>query len=337
MASDSETLSLPEVHLPDKLTISNSLAKEWKTCRRKFFFNYLALLTPKKTSIPFFVGRYYHKGMEAFYKNEDPDDFIPTIIKDMDKKANEAVFLTPEESDKLMIQSAIVEGMLRGYVSHFAKDNKRWKVIAAEKEFSVPITDDIAYVGQIDLIVKFEGDLFIVEHKTAGRLDKNYVDRLALDTQITGYMIGAKHLLKEPIKGVFYNAAKKPQIRQKKDETKVDFANRIVGDYNERPDFYFFRESLYRDMGAVKEYKAEISELAADIKEHIEHVRKVGPEKGIFRFYRTTEACTSRGPCPYLNICTKGWNRDIAQMYQVRESLNPELASEKEESDGGDE
>lgn len=336
MASGTETLSLPEVHIPDKLTISNSLAKEWKTCRRKFFLNYLGLLTPKKITIPFFVGRYYHRGMEEFYKGNDPDDFIPALIADMDKAAKKAVFLSPEEEDKLMLQSAIVEGMLRGYTAHFARDNKKWKVVATEHEFEVPITDEISYVGQIDLVVRYEDALWIVEHKTAGRLDKNYVDRLSLDTQITGYAIGAKHSMKEPIKGVFYNAAKKPQIRQRKEESKTDFAQRIVEDYATRPEFYFLREPLYRDAGAVKEYKAEVSEIAADIKENIDYLKRNGAAKSVARFYRNTDACTAKGRCPMMPICTQGYDA-VKDMYQVRDKFNPELEGAGDDGEGGDE
>ncbi len=325
MPSKPEKVSLPEVVVPDVLTISHSMTRDWKACRRKFFFNYLARLVPKKLSIPYFVGTHFHRGMEDFYGGKDPDDFIPAIVQSMDDQARKAVFLTPEEEQSLMVQSSIVSGMLRGYADNYAKDLKRWKIHSTEMEFKVPITDAIAYVGQIDLIVKHDGELWIVEHKTAGRLDKNYIDRLALDTQITGYAIGAKFKIGKPIAGVIYNVAKKPQIRQKKDETPVQFADRIVGDYSARPEFYFYREQLYRDAAATAEYKAEIAELAADIVEKVDVVRQDGPHAALPHFYRNTDHCTARGPCPYLGICTRGWNEETAMRYQVREKLNPEL------------
>lgn len=329
-------ISLPEVVIPDKLTISHSLTRDWKACRRKFFFNYLARLTPKKISIPYFIGSAFHRGMESFYAGKDPDQFIPDLVEDMDTKAKGAVFLTPEDEEKLMLQSAIVTGMLRGYVNTYAKDLKRWKIQKVEHEFAVPIVPGkIEYVGQIDLLVKFDGAIWIVEHKTAGRLDKNYIDRLALDTQITGYAIGAKYSLQEPVAGVVYNVAKKPQIRQKKDESKPEFSQRIEDDYMARPEFYFYRETLLRDTGAVAEYKAEISELAADIQDKLNIIKKEGPETALPHFYRNTDHCTARGPCPYLAICTKGWDEDTARLYAVRPGtgLNPELSNVEPDGD----
>jgi hypothetical protein len=323
-----ETVSLPEVVVPEKLFISHSLTRDWKACRRKFFWNYLARLTPRKISIPYFVGSHFHMGMEHFYAGEDPDKFIPGIITSMEEKAKKAVFLSPEEEEKLMLQSAIVTGMLRGYTKTYAKDLKKWKVVGRpEKDFVIPIAGDtgLAYVGQIDLIVRFEGKLWIVEHKTAGRLDKNYIDRLALDTQITGYSIGAKFSLKEPVAGVVYNVAKKPQIRQKKDETKPEFAQRIEDDYMARPEFYFYRETLFRDAGAATEYKAEVSEMAADMQDNLAAVKKLGAAKALPRFYRNTDHCTARGPCPYLDICKNGWSKDMASRFIIRDKLNPEL------------
>lgn len=336
MVAKSETLSLPEVVIPERLTISNSLAKDWKACRRKFFYNYLARLSPRKLTIPYFVGSHFHRGMQALYSKKNPDEFIPGLIAAMDDEARKAVFLTPEEEEKLMFQSAIVAGMLRGYADYYSKDHKKFKVLHAEQEFEIPITPALSYVGAIDLIVEYEGGVWIVEHKTAGRLDKNYIDRLALDTQITGYTIGARIMLKRPIAGVIYNVAKKPQIRQRKGETPPEFAQRIEDDYLARPEFYFYREEILRDTRATTEYKAEIAELAADMQEKIKVVEDDGPEKALPHFYRNTDHCTARGPCPYLAICTKGWNKDTASLYRVRESLNPELAG-TDADEGGDE
>lgn len=335
MATRGETLSLPKAHIPEKLTISNSLTKDWRACRRKFYFHYIALLDTKKLSIPFFVGSHFHKGMEAFYAGEDPDEFVPRIVKSMRDKASKAVFLTPEDEQKLMIQEAIVAGMLRGYAAHYKKDLKKWKVFAAEKEFSVPIIEGrIEYVGQIDLVVEYDGRLWLVEHKTAGRLDRNYVERLALDTQITGYSIGAKHVFKENIAGIIYNVAKKPQIRQRKDETPDEFAQRIEEDYLARPEFYFYREELLRDKSTIGEYKAEIAEVAADIEDVVAATQK-DPVKAMPRYYRNTDHCTARGQCPYMAICTKGWNEDTQRLYNVREKLNPELGNVESDEDGG--
>ena len=335
MAKKSSSLGvpLPKIVLPDVLTISNSMAKDWKSCRRRFFWNYLARLKPKKIVIPFFVGTYFHEGLRAFYEGKSMEKEVPSILKRMEAEARKAVFLTPEEEEDLMMQTAIVAGMLPSYARRYAKDRKKWELQGAEKSFEVPIDDRSSYVGQIDLLVQFDGELWIVEHKTAGRLDKNYIDRLPLDTQITGYTIGAKYAMDRPVAGVVYNVAKKPSIRQKKNESLTQFAARIEGDYSARPDFYFYREQLYRSKGDILHYKKEISELATDVHAKFDIIRKEGPEAALPHFYRNTEVCTIRGRCAYLDICTKGWSKDTARLYEVRKDFNPELSNVQTEGE----
>lgn len=223
----------PTLFFPEKLTISHSLKKEWLTCRRKFLLKYLGLLEPKKIFIPFFVGGFFHDGLESFYKKEDPEVFIPELREKMMAKAKEAVFLTPEEEQDLDQQIATVEGMVAAYCIKYAKDLSKWKIIATEMEFEIPITDDISYAGKIDGVVKIGDEHFVLEHKTVGRLDRDYVTRLGLDTQITGYIIGARKKLGIPIKGIIYNVAKKPKIRQRNGETPSEFAERLTKDYLE--------------------------------------------------------------------------------------------------------
>lgn len=333
-----ETLSLPKLPapvFPDKLTISNSLAKDWRACRRKFYLHYMARLEPKRLSIPFLVGSAFHKGIERFYQGQSPDEFIPEVIKTIEDKAKKAVFLTPEDEENVMMQTSIVTGMLKGYTKIYATDLKKWKIVETEFEFSVPIKEgELEYVGQIDLVVEIDKKLWLVEHKTAGRLDKNYIDRLALDTQITGYAIGAAKKLGRPIVGVIYNVAKKPQLRQKKSESPAELATRIEEDYLARPEFYFYREQLFRDVGAVAEYKAEIAELAADIQDVTADLKERG-DAALPRFYRNTDACTARGQCAYMAICTKGWNDETHHFYTKRDKLNPELGNVETEGEEG--
>lgn len=330
---DGGLLKLPKLFIPETLTFTHSLKKDWLACRRKFLLNYLARLSSKRLVIPFFIGGYFHKGLEKFYKGEDPEEFIPELVVDMETKAKKAVFLSPEEEEKLAVASAIVEGMLYSYCRHYAKDLKRWQIVQAEFRFSVPIVEGVEYTGQLDLIVKEGGDYWIVEHKTVGRLDKAYVDRLPLDTQITGYAIGAKHSLKVPIKGVIYNVARKPQIRPRSGETNEQFANRVVTDYAARPDFYFYREQLFRDSSETILYKREVAEMIADIQEKLQLVRKGDQGEIAAHFHRNTDNCTLRGTCQFLDICTKGWNKLTASRYDVRPDFNPELKKEDDTED----
>ena len=317
-------MNFPKAKKPKKLRLSHSSMKTWMECRRMYYFQYLAKLVGKRMSVPLFVGIHFHEGLEAFYKGEDPEEFIPARIKKMEEEVKKASFLTPEEEETLMIQSAVMEGMLYAYCRRYAKDRKKWKIIDVESWFELEVDDETELVGKIDMLVKIGKEYWLVEHKTASRLDKGYIDRLPVDTQITAYAIGAKSRFNKPIAGIIYNVVKKPSIRQRKNEEKHEYANRIVQDYMDRPEFYFFREQLYRDVKQEDEYKDEVRAIGDDIHDAMDTITKKNNGKEIpTQFYRNTAACTRFWTCTFLPICTRGWNKSTKLMYGKREEHKP--------------
>lgn len=324
----------PEIHLPSPFTVSHSLLKEWLTCRRKYLFNYLMRLTPLRMAVPLWIGNWFHRGIEKFYQHKDPDRFIPKILTKMERSVRKMGFLTPEDEESMARGIAMVEGMLTVYVEYYHKDLKRWDIVEPELRFEVPIGTNVKYVGIIDLVIRHKNKLRIMESKTAGRIDKNYVDRLPIDTQITGYAIGAGYALKQPVQKIIYNITKKSELRGRKGESTSALAKRIVEDYRARPEFYFHREELYRDKSTQQEFKSEISEMVRQIERAHAFVKNSSFDdlRGIF--HKNTNSCVMPGRiCEYLVLCTQGLKSGPLSQFRIREPFNPKSEDETSKKD----
>jgi len=121
--------------------------------------------------------------------------------------------------------------MIDGYLNRYPEEN--FEVIAIEEEFSCNIEnpDTSAFSkrykisGFIDGIVKEKdtGKLFILEHKTAAKVDEEYLAKLPMDTQISLYCVFAEQKLNQPIAGIIYNVLIKTTMKPFAGETEEDF------------------------------------------------------------------------------------------------------------------
>jgi hypothetical protein len=293
-------------------------------------------MTPKKIVIPFWVGDYFHKGLEEFYSHTRPAAIVKPIIQSMEKDRRNFGFLTPEDEEKMDLAMASVEGMLTTYFEYYAGDLKKWKVIKPELKFEIPLMDNIVYVGKMDLLVEnlVKGGQYVVENKTAGRIDKGYVDRLPIDFQITGYAIGAKAVTGVKTKAVIYNVIKKPELRQRSGESIPALAKRIVEDYKARPEMYFYRKKLLRSKEEKHNWREEVKSIGFEMSVALAKLDlKKDVNQVLPTFYRNTASCTPIGrPCQFLKVCTQGWNKETASEFRIRESFNPEFAEKEGES-----
>lgn len=327
---------------PEKMHISNSMINTFAKCKRLFFYSYVLRLKQKKTPKPFLLGTFFGQGLDEFYEKGSID--IQNII-DLYNQEVEKLFsyLQPEEVDSYEKQSAILEGLLTGYQNVYANDFKKYKYIAHEKEFSFPIVAvsnnvnrDYWYAGKIDLLLqnKKTGTDILVEHKTASIVDSRYIQKLSLDSQITGYILGAQSLgLK--VKDIIYNINKKSRLRIKKTESMPEYINRIIDDYESRPHEHFFRENLKRSGAELKSFSRELEHKVIDIDFLINKADtcKSKDIKSLLPFFYKSEShCMNNfGACPYLEVCSGkgGCDEFLLNADFEAQELNPELSIDK--------
>ena len=286
--------------------LTNSAIGQFKNCRRAFYYRRVEELALRYESVSRGVGSAVHKGLETGNTEEALrlfDDIFPG---------------DQEEADKLETNRAIVQAMLEGYFDLYGKG---WDgEYHPEKQFEISIINPASgatsrsyrLAGKVDGLLKQDGRWWLVEYKTAGMIDKNYIDKLMLDQQLTTYIYALQRQEQIKISGVIYRMLRKPSIRQRKNETIGQFIERLTQDYKDRPEFYFFEEQLYRSQEDLDEFEREIWDITQDLLK----CRREG------LWYRNTSRCKDWGGCEYLPLCTQ--QPDAADLF-VKRQKNIEL------------
>ena len=268
----------------------------------KEHFRYEQQLAPKTWNQALSIGTAIHKGLETGSVDE--------ALKTMEgfQPNNQ------DEQNRFEEACATVRAALEGYWEHFTPFDHIQKEIGFE--FPMIRNDGKTsrkyhLAGKIDGIANINGEDWIVEYKTASQIGSQYISRLAVDGQITLYMYAAKRLGYNPV-GVIYRVIRKPQLRKKAGESSLNYTQRLVADYKDRPDFYFVEERLYRTERDLFDFETDlwnqVSEYSRQRKYgiHIPH----------------TCNCTMFGTCEYFPICSKqaGWE-ELYEHRQAHEEL----------------
>jgi hypothetical protein len=90
------------------------------------------------------------------------------------------------ESDKVKTKENLLT-LMQLYINNYAEQDKSWKILGIELKDSIVI-QDIIYIVKVDLIIEDRGNIYVVDHKTAGIKKKwNYFTNFEPNTQVTGY------------------------------------------------------------------------------------------------------------------------------------------------------
>lgn len=302
-------------------SLTNSAKTTFCNCRKKFYWEYIAQLKPIKENIPFLIGGMYHDGLEKMYTEKKFDEieirnFVCEKIEKVSEQAN-----SPEESDLIWKQQAIIMGMLKGYAKHyFKRDLKLWKIIAPETTFDFKLKMGWKNRGKRDLLVKLKKNnkIMLIEHKTASIVDSGYIAKLPLDGQIISYALSVKKEYGYLPKYILYNIVRKTAIRLKQSETFEQYLDRIENEYIENPTNYFYRELISVNKKDIDNYEIELEKFAYEM------MRAIGEKY----YYRNLSHCTTYGTCPFMPLCTSRTDKELQNnlyMFSQKNSAHEEL------------
>lgn len=277
---------------------TNSRLRMRQTCPMKEKIKYLDQLAPIGFNQALSLGSAIHKGLET--------RSIEEALKVLETYQPN----NQDEADKLEVAMCTAEAALSGYFEHYKPFENAETEVGFKLRLLKPggATTRLHWLaGKIDAIDRRPDGDWIVEYKTASRLDAGYFDRLYVDSQITTYMYAAKRMGYNP-RGVIYRIIRKPQLRRKQGESVGQFTARLTEDYKARPEFYFMERELYRSTADLNQFEAELWYQASLA--HQQHKKGVN--------IRHTGSCAVYGACEYLPICTNqaGWEA----MFETRKA-----------------
>lgn len=262
-----------------------SRLKAYQTCPCKEALRYREKLAPIHTRSVLAFGTAIHKGLET----RSIEQALDVLVTDYPKDQNEA--------DAQDIATTTVQALLSNYFDRY----EPFEIEKPEYKFKLPMytwpsgkkSRTFFIAGKLDNFVQIDGRWWVVEYKTASRLDASYFDRLYLDSQITMY-VTAMRRLDYDVAGVIYRVIRKPTLKRTAKESLVQFEHRLFKDIYDRPDFYFTEKKLYRSIDDIDEFEAMVYHTA----------RMANQNNRYGRCYKHSVACSMYGGCEYLPICT---------------------------------
>lgn len=231
-----------DIKLPsaaEVIPIHTSDRQTFKFCRRRWDWSspMRRNLVPNALQFPLWFGTGVHFALENHYADnydKHPDfvnmrDFFDIWWVNQTIDPHFQMWLEnadDEEREELAAHHVLGVGMCDNY-QQFSVIADHFQVMATERDFSVPLgfdwydvrTDQVLpvhYRGRLDMIVRDQnGRYWIVDHKTAARIDDDYFLKLDMDEQCGSYLWAAQKEAQEydlpwkEIDGVIYNVMKK--------------------------------------------------------------------------------------------------------------------------------
>lgn len=211
------------------LRIDNSLMEKWQTCQRAWF--YYAVKGREKPGSPALnFGQACHHGWEVLgrggvlgqakaavtehlIKNPQPPeeyrsvDYACEVMEKYTEKYQASTCSVYEHNGQPMVEvpfSINVGAVEVGRELAFS-----WRELVGEDSYLPVFVDQLHFfwTGKIDRIVSFDGDLWVLDHKTSSMGGPTFFADFELAQQTVGYVWAAEYILDRPIKGFILDAA----------------------------------------------------------------------------------------------------------------------------------
>jgi len=312
----------------------------FRNCRKAVDWRYLQQLVPLERDRNLHFGSIIHECLQTWHQRRDIEEVLALIGR-----------LCPNrlQDENQRRDWHLATAMMRGYAARYPAEE--FEILALEKTFEGPIINpatgaasrSFVLAGKVDGIVRIGGDHFILEHKTAGQVDGDYLEKLWTDFQITIYAYYIEQTMGIPITGILYNVLVKAKLQQGKGETEEEyqarraellaksktgkttakrrlpesddeFQQRLEEKYADAEMFH--REMLYLSRDRFDILRAELWELTQAFLD--------ARRRGVF--YQNTAFCFNyQRPCAYFALCRSNGNPNVIENFYQRVAPNEEL------------
>ena len=187
-------------------TIDSTILSTFRSCPRKFFWQYIEHWKPRTESIHLVAGGAFASGVEAarksyFVEGRPPSESEAAGLKALIHAYGD--FEAPEGSAKGLDR---VCGALEFYFQayplgqdgatpiRFGKDKTGIELsYATPLDFNHPISGDpLLYTGRSDMVAEFAGGIYVYDEKTTSQLGASWSRQWELRSQFTGYCFGCQ-------------------------------------------------------------------------------------------------------------------------------------------------
>lgn len=285
----------------------NTTVSTHRNCPRKCYYRHIKHYRPEGTGIAAGFGISMHGASDSIWKDIHSLPREELNLGTIAKNALIAfVHKWDEEGlpDQDLLQSefskrhydlynlANAGEIIRSYILEKIEIIRRFKLIAVEQPFVVPLypdRTDVMYCGRIDKVLEDEaGNIWILDHKTtsayatAGGFRSTFLDSFSPNSQIDGYSYAAIMLYGDRFKGCYIDG--------------------ILVHKKERKTCHI---PVERDIGHLDNWLSDTREEIGRIEEQKALLKEAKPtDKFLPVFPKNTNRCFDfNSPCSYLDLC----------------------------------
>lgn len=188
--------------MSDVLYVDNSALKAVARCSTEALVRYGLGWTTPSDKAALKAGTAFHACMEAHLKGADAETALQAFTDSYTEWGLEHVPLDDRLSPGNLTR------ILTYWLDTHPLSALPFKVDPGLVEigFAFPLTEDIVFCGRIDAVATYNGNYYIVEHKSTGRISQDWLSTFYLDSQLSGYLWAAQQHTGLPIIGAFLNA-----------------------------------------------------------------------------------------------------------------------------------
>lgn len=324
--------------------LTQTKRRDFKTCQRYYWLRHEKRLElraqrrGRRRGTAFGMALFAaHAAQQA---GEDPIASIAPALEDAYDVAYNQVG-SDEEAQALDLEVCKVKVMAEAYIRRHGVDRRR------EVTFDLPLRSPVTghamrafrRAGKIDgVVVRSNHECELIEDKFVQQITPVRIERIGLDEQVLEYVdalaeVGWHAVVRyRHTRYPSINPAGPKQYKTKEDypgETLDEFEERLRGDVDDRPDFYFDEQIVWVDETVLHQHRMERWTTARDILAKRAEERRVGEVVWV----KNTSRCLDWGGCMFLPICEG--RHDAADLY-VTVDDNVELIRDEKEGDGGE-
>jgi len=264
-------------------------------CPRKALLRFGYGIVPRKPAIALRFGAAMHDAVHTWYKGGKTKDAL---------KAALMTFGNLEEDEGDRRSRALGMRVMMDYATTYEREP--FEVLESEVGFAVPF-DDFVYGGRFDRIIQWEdGEVYVMETKTASGLGARWLKGWHPHTTITGYVWSVYQTSGHRCSACLLdgiNTAENPKVR-------------------------FLRDFTSRTEADVEEWKLTVRSAVRSWKDRL--ARAESPQKV---FPQNPLHCHSYSGCEYRPLCISGTPASLVETLYERKAWEPfELEGKEDKS-----
>jgi len=259
---------------------------DYRKCQKFWYWRYVRKLLPLKQSAAPEAGKIFHEVLAVYYSTIQKGVARPEVAAE-EKLANLIPSHDIEETPTRELYLRLLNAF-RMYHSAYMYD-PYWEVLAVEETYDHVFkvrqdygkyhrTVPVYFTGRIDLVVRWNGAIYIVDHKTTSWIMGKVAESLMMSDQATGYVAlwNAKHPM-QPASETIYNIIKV-------DKGHGDAQKELV------------RPLVTRTQNDIDSFLLDIAETSREVQQKL--------TKKTARFVQDRNACyLYNSNCAYSDLC----------------------------------